>query len=334
VNLSRWRQGGDGKPPGDEEHLPEVAALGFRHVRLPVDPDRLLPGWDSGREAPQQMERLLADIRQILARRLSVIVDLHPSDAVKKRVAGNPGEAARLVDLWSRLAGRLSPSDPERVLLETLNEPGDAFAAADWHALQGRLIEAIRAAAPQHSILAAGARFSTIGDLGAVVPYPDGNVIYNFHFYSLMLFTHQGASWTGPAFGRMRGVPYPLTMADLRRLAEAASSAAERRLIAQEAAGGRDWDRATVTAAMARAGDWSRRHGRPVICTEFGAFRDGGAPVPDRLRYLADVRQALEAQVQAWTHWDFSGGFGITRATFRGRAAKDADAGALSALGL
>jgi hypothetical protein len=249
----------------------------------------------------------------------------------KKRVAGDARAAERLVALWARLAAQLAPLDPNRILLEPLNEPGKVFSRTDWHTLQGRLVAAIRAAAPRHTIVAAGAGTSTIGDLEALAPYEDDNIVYGFHFYAPMLFTHQGATWSGAPFARLTEVPYPLPLSAVHRLAAAAALDTERQLIVREATEGRDWDGGAIAAAIARAGEWSRRQGKPVVCTEFGAFRDGGVRHADRLRYLHDVRTALEARVSAWTLWDYAGGFGVVRAAARGRTV---DQDALAALGL
>ncbi len=44
-------------------------------------------------------------------------------------------------------------------------------------------------------LLRRGARWSDDDDLLAMEPLRDGNIIYNFHFTSPHVFTHQGATW-------------------------------------------------------------------------------------------------------------------------------------------
>ncbi len=42
-------------------------------------------------------------------------------------------------------------------------------------------------------------------------PVRDENVIYTFHEYNPMWFTHQGANWGTQGWVFLRGVPYPST---------------------------------------------------------------------------------------------------------------------------
>jgi len=65
---------------------------------------------------------------------------------------------------------------------------------------QAQIAAAIRAGAPRHTIIAAGARWSDDDDLVFQEPLRDPNIIYNFHFYertSLPIRARPGASITG-----------------------------------------------------------------------------------------------------------------------------------------
>src|SRR6266511_4738400 len=75
--------------------------------------------------------------------------------------------------------------------------------------IQGKLITAIRAGAPQHTIIASGHRWSGPYELLFLEPYADRNIIYNFHFYEPFAFTHQGATWAGANVAFYKEVPYP-----------------------------------------------------------------------------------------------------------------------------
>jgi len=73
-------------------------------------------------------------------------------------------------EFWRTLAQHLSTRDPERVFLEVINEPmvEDGYR---WLAMQGKLISAIRAGAPQHTIIASGHRWSGLAELLFIQPY-------------------------------------------------------------------------------------------------------------------------------------------------------------------
>ncbi|PWC27625.1 glycoside hydrolase family 5 protein [Teichococcus aestuarii] len=331
VNLSLWRDplaAPKGEAEG-RETLAEIAALGFRHVRLPIDMSPAVAGIPRRPEVARRLaNRLAGDIAAAQARGLAVILDMHPPDLFRERLVAVPGEPERFAETWAVIARSLAPLDPESLVLEVLNEPGEALGPR-WPRLQAVLVQAIRAEAPGHTILVTGGNFSTVGDLRQLDPLQDGNLIYSFHCYTPMLFTHQGAAWAQP-YARIKGVPYPLRAADVRA-AGAAAPAADRQAIAAEARDGAGWDGAALEALLAEAGEWASQHGVPLVCTEFGVFRDGGVNPADRLRYLADIQAALSRHVQGWTVWDYSGGFGVVR---RGRHGLRVDHAVLRALGL
>ena len=55
-----------------------------------------------------------------------------------------------------------------------------------WFELQGKLISAIRAGAPQHTIIASGHRWSGLAELLFMQPYGDGNVILRHGLVALI----------------------------------------------------------------------------------------------------------------------------------------------------
>lgn len=321
VNLSRWRSpldqaAGDGDGPVD---LARIAALGFRHVRLPVDPAPAMPPLPRSGQGGAAVEShyrrladgLAADVTAILRSGLRVIVDMHAGDEFRQRLGASAAERDRFAELWETVARRLARHDAERVIFEPLNEPGKEIGEG-WLDLQDKLIGAIRSAAPTHTILAVGGLWSTIGDLEALPRSADANLLYAFHFYGPMIFTHQGAEWSSPPYNRVRGVPYPLPAREIERLMANARQD-DRAKIGEELRAGKGWDAAAIDAEIAGVARWARERGVPVACTEFGAYRDGGARTADRIRYIADVRAALTRHLQAWTMWDYSGGFGLVR---------------------
>ena len=76
----------------------------------------------------------------------------------------------------------------------------------------------------------------------------------------------------------------------------------------QYAAGG--WNRNAIQSRLAFARAWADDHHVPIICNEFGAYRDV-APSDSRARWIHDVRSSLEALHIGWAMWDYSGDFGI-----------------------
>ena len=187
-----------------------IRRLGFDHIRLSIDPQ---PLWHEGCADSLPSEYLTyldQTIDAMLAQGLAVIVDIHPSSAFKHRLASENQFAEQFADFWRALARHYSGRNPDYVFFELLNEP-EIEDGYRWYGLQAKLIAAVREGAPQHTIIAAGHRWSDIYELLFLEPYADGNIIYNFHFYDPHIFTHQGATWGVNSWHYLHNVPYPST---------------------------------------------------------------------------------------------------------------------------
>ncbi len=90
------------------------------------------------------------------------------------------------------------------------------------------------------------------------------------------------------------------------------------------------WDAARIDAEITQVAEWARQRGVPVVCNEFGVYRDYADP-QDREAWIHDVRTALERQGMGWAMWDYSGSFGVVTKK-DGRNVPDE--GTLRALGL
>ena len=175
-----------------------MARLGFDNVRLSIDPVPLErdPLGKDGFNA-DFLGRLDTVVDTILADGMAVQIDIHPEESYKQQVRTSDVAVDRLTALWRRLAAHYATRDPEKVFFEIMNEP----AVSDryrWAGIQARVAAAIREVAPKNTIIATGPNYSGIPDLLTLNPLPDGNVIYTFHTYDPMQFTHQGASWADP----------------------------------------------------------------------------------------------------------------------------------------
>lgn len=335
INLSHWFSQ---SPRNDysEAHLRGhttrrdielIKGLGFDHVRFPVEP---APLFDESRPAEldrEHLRRLDAALDMMMAAGLAVVLDLHPTDEFKLRLRTDDRFVAALADFWRSLARHLAARDPERLFLEILNEPmvEDAYR---WMGIQARLAAAVRDGAPRHTIVATGPRWSAVDQLLLIEPLADRNVIYNFHFYEPHNFTHQGATWGADFWPYLKGVPYPSSPERVAPLLAGVERDTARAVLKDY--GEQRWDAARVGREVAQAAEWARRRGVPLTCNEFGVYR-AYSPAADRLRWIADVRAALERHGIGWTMWDYAGGFGVA-VRKEGRA--EPDAATAAALGL
>jgi aryl-phospho-beta-D-glucosidase BglC (GH1 family) len=336
INVSHWfsQNASDySTRHTDTETTPEdiatIAKLGFDNVRLSVDatPLEQYPRGADGLNA-EFMTRLDRALDTILVDGMAVQVDLHPEEAYKQGIRTNNASIDRLVQLWRRLAAHYANRDPERVFFEIMNEPeeNDPYR---WAGMQARVAAAIREAAPRHTIIATGPNYSDIVDLLTQHPLPDGNVIYNFHFYDPHEFTHQGAAWGAPYWIYEHGIPYPPTEDSMAELVRQIPDPADRYKLENYWLD--HWDAHRIRLMIDEAAAWAHENNVPLICNEFGAYREVTAPA-SRLAWLHDVRTALEADGIGWAMWDYHNGFGVAVKDKDGKSVVDPDT--VEALGL
>jgi endoglucanase len=313
----------------DAQDIALMARLGFDNVRLSIDaaPLQQPPLGKEGLNA-EFLARLDRAVDTMLAHGLAVQIDLHPEDSYKQRLGTSDEAVDRLTMLWRRLAAHYATRDPDLVFFEILNEP-EVRDAYRWAGIQARVAAAIREVAPRNTIIATGPNYSDIVDLLSQHPLSDGNVIYNFHFYDPHEFTHQGAGWGVPWWSYTHGIPYPPTESSMQELLKQVPDPANRYDLERYWLD--CWDARRIRLLMDEAAAWAKGNNVPLICNEFGAYRQF-TDVQSRTNWLRDVRTALEADGIGWTIWDYRGGFGVVYKQ-DGQPAR-VDAAVVAALGL
>jgi len=291
----------------DDADIALIARLGFDNVRLSIDPvplEQSLNHW--GGPNSDFLARLDHVVDAMLANGLAVQIDIHPEEPYKQAVKNGSEGAQRFVMLWRRLAAHYAGRDSEKVFFEIMNEPevNDPYR---WAGIQAAAATAIREAAPKNTIIATGPNWSSLYDLLTQHPLPDGNVVYNFHFYEPHQFTHQGASWSTSYLIYTHDIPYPATETSMDKL-EQVPDLADR--FALEHYWLDHWDAHRIRLEIDAAAAWAKANNVPLICNEFGAYRRVTDP-QSRMNWIRDVRTALEADNIGWAMWDYRGGFGV-----------------------
>ncbi|MFH1496827.1 MAG: glycoside hydrolase family 5 protein [Verrucomicrobiota bacterium] len=313
VNLSHWFSQVYQEPGYTPAHfetyirtadIATVRDMGFDHVRFPIACEPILARAADGRLPGDYLARIREHILDMLDHGLAVIVDIHPEDAFKHRLASSPDAVAGFVDFWRQLAGAFADLDCERVFFELLNEPC-IHDGARWNAIQTELVGAVRQVAPAHTLLVCGDAWSLRSELLALRPPEDANLIANFHLYEPHAFTHQGAGWVGPWARQVRGLTYPPNAGNLAALRVGLDDDARARLDDYAATG---WDAAVYNEFLQPVAAWAREHNLPLICTEFGVYKKF-SPRASRLAWLRDVSAALTDAGIGWTMWDYAGDF-------------------------
>ncbi len=305
-----------------------MSAMGLDHVRLSIDADPLVDWMRHRGETTPFVTELDRVVKAILDNHLSVLIDIHPESSYKAPLKQGSASVEQFNSLWRVLAAHYASTDPEHVFFEIMNEPeqDDPFR---WQGIESTVAQTIRTQAPNHTIIAAGAHWSGLGDLLVLQPLGLPNVIYTFHDYEPFPFTHQGATWTTPAVRPLRGIPYPSSPADIASKLSQEPDLAGQFFLDEYGMG--KWDAARVEHTIAYAAKWSQLHHVPVYCGEFGVLRDYANPAM-RAQWTHDMRVAFEKNNIGWAMWDYQTNFGLVSKE-NGGAAKPIPA-MVEALGL
>jgi len=336
INLSHWFSQVFDPKGYTKEHFDAydtaqdialIKAMGFDHVRFTLNCDPMFRRGQADRIPAEYLAMVDAAVKMILDQNLNVIIDIHPESDFKQKLSSDDSFVEQFEDYWRALARHYSSLDPEKVFFEILNEPEfkDRYR---WMGVQARLARAIRESAPNHTIIAAGANWSSSNELLALEPLHDSNVIYNFHFYDPHIFTHHGATWSTNFQHYLTNLPYPSTPENV-----AAAHAQVPDPINQQSVeryGLDRWNAARIDAEIAEAAAWGKRWNVPLTCNEFGVYRGTSNPT-DRAAWIHDVRAALEKYSIGWTMWDYAGGFSVVT---RKDGVTTPDAITIKALGL
>jgi aryl-phospho-beta-D-glucosidase BglC (GH1 family) len=292
----------------DADDIALIARLGFDNVRLSIDPVPLEKdplGQDGMND--EFLGRLDKAVDSMLTDGLAVQIDIHPEKPYKLGIRTSDSDVDRFVMLWRKLAAHYATRNPNMIFFEIMNEPGVPDPNR-WASIQARAAAAIREVAPHNTIIATGPNYSDIVDLLTQHPLPDSNIIYNFHFYDPHQFTHQGAGWGESWWSYTHNIPYPPTQDSMANLLNEVPNPADRYELENYWLD--HWDAQHIRLLIDEAAAWAKANNVPLICNEFGAYREHMQPA-DRMRWIHDVRSALEANSIGWAMWDYRGGFGV-----------------------
>jgi len=272
-----------------------IRSWGFNHVRLPVDYFNFFQGVDL-REDARAFAMLDAAIAQATSAGLLVVLDLHKcpghdfhAGTVKEQKFFSDADCRRDAKrVWSVLAERYGHNP--MVQLEILNEP-TATDSAVWDRVKDEMFWHIRKAAPKSTIVVGSNKWNSASEFARLTPLEDDNVLYAFHFYNPVVFTHQKAPWIhGRAFDF--DLPYPGEY----RLGEALGL----RLPRDQ---GR-WDRARMEKELDAVLQFRVTHKVPVVCGEFGVYV-GGPDRTSQLNWITDFLQILKGAGIGYSYWNY-----------------------------
>ncbi len=270
-----------------EEDIKKIADWGFDHVRLPVDYEVLQTA--DGTPVPRGYGYIERVAEWCKSSGLDMIIDLHKTfgydfndagDAERNGLFASEALQTRFVELWRGIAEHFAHY--EHIAFELLNEVVEDENAEPWNNLIARTVAAIREIAPKTPIIYGGICWNSSQTLRLLEKPADENIIFTFHFYEPMIFTHQKAGWV-KNMDMSRIVAYPDDMAVYRRESFEMGGQGNTIYSAKADTVGIELIRELVKPAVEAA----RNAGVKVYCGEFGVIDE--APAEDTLRWCKDV---------------------------------------------
>ena len=209
-----------------KEDFKVIASWGLDHVRLPIDYE--LVETADGSPIEKGYERIRKAAEWCKENNLNMLLDLHKTagysfDLGYKESGFFEDEKLqeRFYKLWENLArnfANIFEGSNNEICFELLNEVTDQSYCKKWNAIAKTCIQKIRAIAPDTKILVGSYwnnSLAAVKDLDE--PY-DENIVYNFHCYEPLLFTHQGAQWVGPKMNPDFRFPLKSTFAEYAKM--------------------------------------------------------------------------------------------------------------------
>ena len=333
VNITRWFWFPEGtsadyfKNYMTDADLKLIRDMGVLSVRLVISPTFFYQPDKPAELNPTMIGYLDSAVDRLLAHDLAVVIDMHDQD--KDAWEHNQKYVDGFMTFWPTLASRYADRDSDRVIFEMLNEPVFDQAADRWAKIQATWVERMRQVVPSHTLIVTGNEWGGISGLNKLSPLADKNLVYSFHFYDPMQFTHQGATWAGPGLETLRDVPYPATPERCKPTLEKTTDSGRKSSL-------RIYCYSYITASklkskLAEAADWGTQHDVPLWMGEFGVYCPN-APAQDRAQWIQDVRTSVENLKIGWALWGYDECFGMQRKLKNGVI--ELDTSVVQALGL
>lgn len=258
-----------------EKHFRLLREAGFNSVRINLHPFRSMDKAEPFAIAPDWLETLDWAVSRATSAGLHVILDMHEFNAMGTEPEANK---AKYMSFWRQIAERCRDL-PASVSFELLNEPNKNLTPALWNRYAAQALDVVRATNPGRTVIIGPGFWNSVDRLDELeLPDSDRNILVTVHYYKPMEFTHQGARWT-PQYVDKTGVEWAGTEKELKPIRS-------------------DFDKVQA---------WSKKHNRPILLGEFGAYDKG--PMDSRVRYTAAVAREAEERQWSWAYWQFDSDF-------------------------
>lgn len=290
-----------------KKDIEQIAGWGLDHVRLPID-------YDVIQEEDETMkEEGLKHIDDCIAWAkdcgLKVILDVHKAKGYMfdMQEVANPDAffedeelQAAFIRLWETLAKRYAKYS-DMVAFELLNEIINPKMDKIWNGIAKRAMTAIRAIAPDTYILVGGVCYNSVACVPLLDAPMDDKIVYNFHCYEPLIFTHQAAYWVEGMPSDFR-ISYPKKVEEYREVSKTIGQAAMGAIF-DESMVGEDIGVQVFEKLFANALAYAEKMNVPLYCGEYGVIDQ--APLPETVKWFEDIHSIFEKYNIGRAVWNY-----------------------------
>lgn len=299
------------------EDFDRIVSWELDHVRLPADYNVLEDGYENCSSIG--FDYIDMAVRECRRTGLKLIIDLHKTCGYsfdtghgEEGFFGSASLQERFFTIWENIAKRYGQYS-DMVSFELLNEVNDEEFAKPWNEIARKCIERIRAFAPDTYILIGGVWANGIDAVPLLDPPYDDKIVYNFHCYEPLIFTHQAAYWINGMPSDLK-VSYPATGTEY---AETIEKYAPSVTFGTRNIGDKLYSSDFFADIFAPAVEYAAKYDVPLYCGEYGVIDQANAE--DLLAWYKDINSALEKFGIARAAWSYKAmDFGMTDERLKG----------------
>ncbi|MBQ6129685.1 MAG: cellulase family glycosylhydrolase [Lachnospiraceae bacterium] len=289
-----------------KEDIDRIASFGLDHIRLPIDYDVFMNESDKG-DAPN--EEGLSHIDDFIGwcndLGLNMVLDLHKAKGYMfdTQAVSDPDRFFKDDDLqetfyetWEMFAKRyFSERD---LTFELLNEVVNGDFQKKWNEIATNAIKRIRSIDSDRKIIVGGVHYNNVFAVSGIDVPVDDNIVFNFHCYEPLCFTHQKAYWV-EGMTKDYEMFYPADVETMRRKSEEFSpdhmgAVFDPRL---------DNGGPLFDTIFKPACEHAEKNNVSLYCGEYGVIDQ--APLPDTLAWVKDIHASFEKYGIGRALWNY-----------------------------
>lgn len=313
VNIGNWisqssKRGTDRDKAITESHIKKIAAMGFDHIRLPVDEEQLFT--EAGNLDPECLALVKRTVDYCQRNGLRVLLDLHIIRSHHFNDKVNPlwtdlVEQEHFLDMWRKIDAEMHAYPADLLAYEPLNEPV-ADDPAPWNALFNRFIRQIRETDQERVLVIEANRWGGYKYVSKLdIPADDPNLMLQMHFYEPHLMTAYQASWNKFAnLNFATPMTYPgklISDAQFYALTDEEKDLCRNYY--------RSYDKQVFAGWWKDAIDFAKKKGLRLLLGEFGCLTNCG--VANRNAWLSDVVALCKENGMPYSYWEFNHSYGF-----------------------